>query len=68
MTNQSIRRRDASAPRQHNGFVKTERVQIERGNEGVEEARGVFGGDVIFQPFGEEQRLGPVQSGAMIHA
>jgi hypothetical protein len=37
-------------------------------NEGVQEAHGVLSGDIILQPFGEEQRLGAVQSGAMIHA
>jgi hypothetical protein len=50
------------------GLGKTQRVQIQRPDEGVQEAHGVFGGDVILQPFGEEQRLGAVQSGAMIHA
>ena len=29
---------------------------------------GFSGGDVILQPFGEEQRLGAVQSSAMVHA
>jgi hypothetical protein len=48
--------------------AKTERVQIQRADEGVQETRGVFGGDVILQPFGKEQGLGPVQAGAMIHA
>ena len=50
------------------GLGKTERVQIQRADEGVQETRGVFGGDVILQPFGKEQGLGPVQAGAMIHA
>jgi hypothetical protein len=31
-------------------------------------ALGINGGDVILQPFGKEQRLGAVQSGAMVHA
>jgi len=50
------------------GPGETQRVQVERADEGVEEAHGVFGGDVIRQPFGKEQRLGPVQAGTMIHA
>ena len=50
------------------GFVKTQRVQIQRADEGVQEAHGVFGGDVILQTFRKEQRLGAVQSGAMFHA
>jgi hypothetical protein len=50
------------------GLGKTERVQIQRADEGVQETRGVFGGDVILQPFGKEQGLGTVQAGAMIHA
>jgi hypothetical protein len=43
-------------------------MQIQAGDEGVEETDGVFGGDIILQPFGKEQRLGAVQSGAMVHA
>ena len=50
------------------GFGEAQGVQIEAGDEGVQEAHGVFGGDVILQPFGKEQRLGPVQSALMIHA
>ena len=46
---------------------KAERVQVEGGDEGVEEAHGIFGGDVILQPFGKEQALRAVQSSAMIH-
>ena len=50
------------------GLGKSQRVQIERVNERVKETDGVFGGDIIFQPFREEQRLGAIQTGAMIHA
>ena len=47
---------------------EAQRVQIQRSDKGVEETHRVFGGNVILQPFGKEQRLGPVQAGAMIHA
>ena len=50
------------------GFPKAQRVQIERAGERVEEADRVFGGDVVFQPFRKQQRLGPIQTSAMIHA
>src|SRR6266705_3015212 len=50
------------------GLGKTQRVQIERRNKGVEKAHRVFGGDVILQAFGKEQRLGTVQSNTMVHA
>ena len=40
------------------GFGELQLGQIERGDEGVEKADGIFGGDVVFQPFGEEQGLG----------
>jgi hypothetical protein len=43
-------------------------VQIEGGDEGVEEAHRIFGGDVIFQPFGKEQRLRTIQTSPMVHA
>ena len=49
-------------------FGETQRVQIELGDKGIEEADGIFGGDVIFQSFREEQRLGAIQTSAMIHA
>ena len=42
--------------------------QILPGHEGVKEAHGIFGGDVIFEPLGKEQRLGAVQARTMIHA
>jgi hypothetical protein len=47
---------------------ETQRVQIEAGDEGVQEAHGIFRPDVILQPFGKEQRLGAVQSSPMVHA
>ncbi len=47
---------------------KTQRLQVQVGDEGVQEAHGVFGGDIILQPFGEHQGLGPVQSTSMFHA
>jgi hypothetical protein len=50
------------------GPGKAQRVQVERADEGIKKAHGVFGGDVILQPFGKEQGLGPVQAGTMIHA
>lgn len=50
------------------GLGKSQRVEIERTDEGVEKTDGIFGGDVILQPFGKQQRLGAIQSGAMIHA
>jgi hypothetical protein len=43
-------------------------MQIQRTHEGVEEPHGIFSPDVILQALGKEQRLGPVQPGAMIHA
>ena len=50
------------------GLGEAQRWQIQRADEGIKEANGVFGGNVILQPFGKKQRLGPVQTGAMIHA
>ena len=50
------------------GLVKTQRVQIQRAGKGVEETNRVFRPDIILQPFGEEQRLGPVQTSTMFHA
>src|SRR5450631_2376631 len=50
------------------GPGETQRVQIPRGDKGIQKAHGVFGRDVILQPFGKEQCLGPVQAGTMIHA
>ena len=47
---------------------ETQPGQILFGHKGVEEAHGIFGGDVIFEPLREEQRLGPVQTRTMIHA
>ena len=47
---------------------KTQRGQVEVGHEGIQEAHGVFGGDIILQPFGKEQGLGTIQAGAMVHA
>jgi hypothetical protein len=43
-------------------------VQIQRGDKGVEEADGIFGSNIIFQPFRKEQRLGSVQTTPMVHA
>jgi hypothetical protein len=43
-------------------------VQIKGANEGIQKAHGVFGSDVILQPFRKHQGLVPIQSGAMIHA
>jgi hypothetical protein len=43
-------------------------MEIQRADKGVKEANGVFGGDVIFEAFREEQGLGAIQAGAMIHA
>ena len=42
-------------------------VQIQRGDEGVQEPHRVFRPDVILQPFRKKQRLGTVQSSPMIH-
>ena len=50
-----------------NGFGKTQREQIERSHEGVDETHGVFRADVIFESFGQEQRLCAVQTGAVLH-
>ena len=50
------------------GFGKTQDVQILLGDERVEEAHEIFQADVIFQPFGEEQRWETIQAGAMVHA
>ncbi len=50
------------------GLVKTQRVHIQRPDEGVEEAHGIFRPDVILKPFREEQCLRAIQAGAMFHA
>ena len=50
------------------GLGEAQRVQIQRSDKGVEETDRVFDGNVILQPFGKEQRLGPVQTTTMIHA
>ena len=49
------------------GLGKTQRVQIQLGDEGIEEAHGVFGGNVILQAFGKEQRLRTIQTKTMVH-
>ena len=49
-------------------LVKTQRVQIQRADEGVEETHGIFSGNVILQPFRKEQRLRAIQTRAMFHA
>ncbi len=37
-------------------------MEIERGDEGIEEAHGIIGGDIILQSFRKEQPLGTVQT------
>ena len=50
------------------GFGETQCGHVQRSDEGIEEAHRVVGAEVILQPFGEQQGLGTIQSGAMIHA
>ena len=50
-----------------NGFGKTQRVQIERGDEGVNEAHRIIRCDVILKRLGQEQRLPAIHSTHVIH-
>jgi hypothetical protein len=47
---------------------ETQCVQIERTDEGIEESHRIFRGHVIFERFGQEQGLTPIQAGAVVHA
>ena len=49
-------------------FGEAKRVQLQRGHEGVKKAHRIFSGDIILQPFREEQRLRAIQSRPMVHA
>ena len=50
------------------GPGKAEGGQILFGHEGIEEADGIFRGDIILEPFRKEQRLGTLQADAVFHA
>ncbi len=47
---------------------ETQRMQIQRRDEGIQKTHRVFSGDVILQPFRKQQRLGTVQTKTMVHA
>ena len=50
------------------GFGKTQRAQVQAGDEGIQKADGIIGGDVILQAFGQQQGLVAVPSATMIPA
>jgi len=49
-------------------YLKPNRAQSERSDKGIQETHGIFSRDIIVERFREEQRLGAIQAGAMIHA
>ena len=50
------------------GLGETQRVQVQRADEGIQETHGIIGRDVILQRLGEQNSLGAIDSATVVHA